>query len=284
MNLLNWLTKKAPDEATEAPNITPPNAFKPRPAPEQDEDHADEYVQPDERGAIELEEVFCLIDYRDADGHETRRRVTTRKVAKGPHAPILTAICHERRAVRHFRTDRIECFISKEGEVIEPADFFREMFAVDLGTIETDPNDQQLILARRIRDVLRPPLSVMVLCAKSDGEFHPNELDTIEAYAEAEIIALEDRFPEFADARVEALDHLNTLIKSLRPQKTSIITYAGMIANYDSERASRFMKSLEKLISADGVISPDEAAFLDDFKVAKGEYFKRMHETWSAMQ
>ncbi len=42
------------------------------------------------------------------------------KLVPGPRGMQLQAICHERKAFRCFRVDRIGAFISLDGEILEP--------------------------------------------------------------------------------------------------------------------------------------------------------------------
>ncbi|WP_366937254.1 WYL domain-containing protein [Elioraea sp.] len=60
--------------------------------------------------------------YEDAAGNETERHVTVRRIlGDNPNAPEYVAgVCHMRRALRHFRLDRIlELTDHETGEVIE---------------------------------------------------------------------------------------------------------------------------------------------------------------------
>lgn len=61
------------------------------------------------------------IEYTDAAGKETRRRITALQFKDGS----LMARCHERRALRNFRLDRITCVIDRQGVIYGTEEFFQ---------------------------------------------------------------------------------------------------------------------------------------------------------------
>ena len=262
MSVLTWLLGKTPDDTDPAPTITLPETARQVAPPAPETEDIAELEEPDEDGNIELEAVFCIIDYEDANGVQTRRRITLRKASRGPHAPILSAVCHERRALRHFRCDRIECFIEETGEVINPVDFFRETLAIDLASLAplVDEANQN---ARAIRDFLRPPLSLLVAVARSDGDFHPEELDEICQYAEKELMCKtsETRFP---NVTIDDLDSLTILIRKMRPGKSSISGYYQKTLEMADERLERFAEALQRLVMADGRLAYEEEEILEE--------------------
>jgi len=85
-----------------------------------------------------VEPVFCTIDYVDAAGNASRRRITTRSVKPAGSRSIIAAICHERKALRHFRVDRISRIVTFDGEIFDATTFVKDVLAVDAGDgIET---------------------------------------------------------------------------------------------------------------------------------------------------
>lgn len=277
---MTWLRGRAPKEDSPAPEISIPSALQERERPSDNVSEEVETLEPDENGKIELDEVFCVIDYTDAQGFASRRRITTRSIAKKTTGPVLTAVCHERRAVRHFRADRIECFITDDGEVIEPLNFFREFLSVDLNRLNPTEEDNEIIQAREIRDFLRAPLSILILCARSDDEFHPEEMDAIALYAEQEVFHLNNEIGRFDNVSIGTLNQLNKMISTMRPQESSIQGYANRICGFNYERGERFSKALEKLVMADGKVSIDEQDFLNDFAAAEEHYLENIFGDW----
>jgi len=276
MSLLFWISSRAPDLETPPEPMRLEESIKfttPEDLPE-DEDHD----VPDTTTDITLDELFCVIDYRAGTGETTRRRITLLKVSPGPSAPILSAVCHERRAFRQFRCDRISCFIEPDGEVIDCSEFFQNHLAIDLASLVPSKTDLGAPVAREIREHLRPALSILVTAATSDGEFHPEELDSICQYIEGELM-LSHRCKRFREAvTIDVLNQLTKIVSRMRPQRSSIPGYLSKILEYDSEDRARFAKALEHVVIADGVFKTDEKEFLDElanFAAAQEEQIRR---------
>lgn len=272
MEFFEWIAERARHlDANQKPAPQP----KDRPIvapPAVDVQDEEELLQPDEDGQILLDEVYITIDYRDAANNQTRRRITLIKASKGPKAPMLSAICHERKAYRHFRTDRIICFIDQDGEIFEPTSFFRETLLINLASLAPDKNNTQkgmthadpaLERARELRDKLRAPLSLLVLAAKADDEFHEEELEVICSYIEDELWDLG------TDVTIEELNQLTALVRIMRPTERTIEKHFATVDMMSSGRRARFNKALTDLIAADGVIDPMEEAFRADLLSAK---------------
>ncbi|PWE32760.1 hypothetical protein DDZ14_08415 [Maritimibacter sp. 55A14] len=275
MGIFAWLFTKAPTTETPPPPVVTPPIITAADSPDLAKVPAD---VPD---TVDLEEVYTVIDYTDANGNESRRRITLRKVARGPHAPILTAICHERKSIRHFRCDRIGCFIEPDGEVIETVDFFRDTLMVSLSDLEPAERDESITAARRLRDFLRPPLSVLITAARCDNEFHPEELDAILRYAESEADILYDEGRLGTDFNLTALDALESIVQKMHPQQMSMPGYLGVIYTYDDDRQDRFFRALAEVVNADGVVSDDEVAFLGDIEAIREDFARETLERFS---
>jgi len=267
MGVLRWLFGGVPDVDTPVPAIKPTAPRKSLPPPNPENDRDDVIEAKETVSEIDLDEVFAAIEYEDASGNITRRRITMQKLVRGSSAPMLKAICHERHAVRNFRTDRIQCFITADGEIIETEVFFRDMLGVNLSDIGPD---QALETARYLRDRLRAPLSILMAAALSDGELHPKELDVIERFAENHIMWMKQtgRLVRGWDNPVEVnvtaanLGLLKGMIANMRPQRKSLKNYLIQVFEFDTETFERFIGALEDVISADDVLHPDELAFL----------------------
>ena len=265
MSLLSWLSRRAPDLET-----PPPINRLPAPANVQKEllrCEEDELLHVDEDGTISLDEIFCAIDYVSAAGDLTRRRITLLKLSRGPYAPILSAVCHERGAFRQFRCDRIEYFIEPDGEVISCADYFRDHVLVDLDELAPTDAQRAIPVAREIRDTLRPALSILVTAAQSDGEFHPEELDAICQFIENELMvgARCERFRE--QISIDVLDQLTEIVHRMRPQRSSLPGYITRILEFAPDERARFASALEHVIIADGKVDLDEQEILDELAV-----------------
>ncbi|WP_353474805.1 hypothetical protein PVT71_14645 [Salipiger sp. H15] len=270
MALLSWLNQRTPDIYTPAP---PPPRVTQRPSiPEPQAAAPDdpEMEAIDESGELALEPIYGMIDYCDSRGQETRRRITLQKLKTGRNGHLLQAICHERKALRSFRCDRIECFITDDGEVIETAEFFREHLFIELGELAA-PNRNavrkpEVMAPRAIRDELNAALFVLVAAAKTDGEFHPEEIDAICIYIEDELNS-EPMFSRFRDAiTIELLDGLTDMVRRIRPQRRTLAEHIATISRFDEVRLARFRKALEKVVMADGKFVAPELSFVFDFE------------------
>lgn len=263
--LTDWLFDKTPSETDDAPEI-PEHLRASGHLPEVD-DGFEAITEP-----IDLEEVYTIMDYRDSTGAFTRRRVTFRKISPGPHAPLLQAICHERRAVRCFRCDRIEGFIEDTGEVISCADFFLSIMDIDLTKFQNTAGNKvatALSEARRIRDELRPPLSILVALARSDDLFAQEELNVIcdwvrDAAPEVELAAHPGETPTITELR--------PIIRRLRPTRQSLgyhLSKMGSMGLLDpGPQRDRFETALNQVLWADGKIAEGEKIMLRELGLA----------------
>jgi hypothetical protein len=69
--------------------------------------------------------ISIAIEYRDANGMLSRRRITLRRVFHASDGQsCVGCFCHERGAVRTFRFDRIVSVIDADGVVWQPREFF----------------------------------------------------------------------------------------------------------------------------------------------------------------
>lgn len=244
MSFVSWLFESTPDETADAPLRRDLHV----PATERTEHFADVTEEP-----TPLEEVFVVMEYESAEGELTRRRVTFRSIRMGEQSALLQAICHERKAVRTFRCDRIRAFIDADGEVLPPAMFFREVLAIDIEAALARVKENSR--ARRLLDHVRPEVTVLVAAALADGELHANEIAVICEYVKRETAAL----PDFG-----AADHFNIsdLVARLRPMRESLAEHLHQISKREPDRQQRFTKALKRVIAADGIETIAEMEFL----------------------
>lgn len=117
-------------------------------------------VEDDQDDAIETEVdigyaegQFFMIEYLNAAGQRSRRRITVTALGTGKGGvPILTARCHERKAMRSFRIDRIQCCIGMDGEVFEDvAAFMADTFGMSVSLASRKAEGEQKL--ERIRQL-----------------------------------------------------------------------------------------------------------------------------------
>ncbi|NKJ40802.1 TerB family tellurite resistance protein [Novosphingobium sp. SG720] len=109
-----------------------------------------------------------FMHYTDANGDTSSRRIVCRSISGNGRPETVTAYCCERKAHRTFRIDRIDELICVEtGEVLDPATHFAELWSK--GALK--------VADKTLTDFAR----VLVFMARCDGEFHPLELQEVEA-------------------------------------------------------------------------------------------------------
>ena len=208
-----------------------------------------------------LDQVNVAIDYTDASGVQTRRPITIQEISSSNSYPVITALCHMRGEVRSFRVDRIDAIITKYGEVIDPATYIRDMFSIDLmifAKADPEDSDDPLAQARRARDSLRPMLSILVLAARVDGEYHPEELDVILRYAEQELLEMERLGRLAAPITLPMLDQLTKVVRQMRPTVDTVGFMIAGVERLNGAAQKRFWKALEEVICADGKVTQGE--------------------------
>lgn len=262
-SFLQWIMARAPELTSPAPNPAP--NITPLPAPPPLEDSQEEIpsitLQDD---PVELAEIFTIIDYQDAKGQKSRRRITFRSLKPGPVAPILRAVCHERSDIRDFRCDRIECFIEPDGEVIGTARFLKDILGFELDQAQPAKPPKPPTEAGYIREILHAPLSILILAAWSDDELHHEEMECILEYSEHEIEALQKLGILPDTVSIETVTSLATLIEKMRPQKSSVRGYVDKLRMADEDTQMRFEIALNKVIAADGKVCLSEELFVSD--------------------
>ena len=208
-------------------------------------------------------DIYTAIEYCAANGELTRRRITMRRIEFNCSVPSLYAFCHERRAIRQFRTDRIKCFITADGEVIEPNNFWKSI-GVDFDAIEYTPQKRcgETSETNRTKRMLRDQIRILAALSRADGNMRDEEVKAIIEYIEIEVEW--DRI----DLSEETIAELKAYIKRLRPtaEKVSESLFRlfeepkGKKRIYAKE-LERFMRAAKNVIDADGVLHETEVEF-----------------------
>ena len=108
-----------------------------------------------------------FLSYVDEKGEPSARRFTCHAITGFEGATHVTGYCHERRAPRTFRVDRIrELACAETGEVFDAATHFELLR--ELGALRCEDK----VMAHVAR--------VMVFLARCDGEYHPLERTMLE--------------------------------------------------------------------------------------------------------
>lgn len=221
---------------------------------------------------IDLEPIFTIMEYTDVKGAESRRRITTLRIRFRSGHHVLLARCHERKAQRTFRLDRIGGFIDSDGEIIPPDQFFHDLLDVDLNrllSLEHDvaPAPRSVASAyTRLRREISPALVILSAAARVDHFLHPEEVDRIMQYTETAAMNLRRSGDLDAMPSVEDFDRLGRLILRTRPTQDELGTALTTLARWPDARLAALGRALVAVITADGVIVPSEEEFADDLR------------------
>lgn len=271
MRFLDWIFSRAPTPKDELPTdlATLPPGLR-APVPEPPDIDSSETIPADAPEDFEpLENLFCHLEYEDSAGNFTSRPVTFLQLDRRHAIPSIYAICHLRKAPRSFRVDRIRAIITADGEVFEEQAFLTDVMALDIRPHDgfkprPRPRPRQL-RSRDLRDILMAPLTVLVACGKSDGRYHPEEVDRIMIWAENEAMHLHDAGLIDNDLTIEDADALGTTIAGMRPQIRTLRRHMEAALLMDPAALARFRHALQQVIEADGILHDAEARFMADF-------------------
>lgn len=281
MRFFTWLFGQAPTEADPPPTITirvgmqtEPTIFEPdwdaliradeieNQARQRAKREAAKLAALDTPGLVltgsasDLGDAFCLLEYRDAAGADSRRRVSMRSLAESAGHIYLNAFCFERRAMRQFRLDRITAMISEDGEVFDPVDYFA-LHGVELRP-QTADETRATGDAGRALIAMRPGLAMITAVARADRHLHRGEIDAAQLYAERDLIALRREGVLTVEPSMDVLNAMNREIAFMRPMAPTLKAQALRICDWTEARLGRLRRSILETVVADGRILPSE--------------------------
>lgn len=219
----------------------------------------------------ELWGVTCMIEYRDSQGAESCRRITLREIAakNAPEGPwYLHCMCHERRALRTFRLDRIAAVIDLDGVVYAPPDFFIGELRCDIppsifgrsGTMKKAVRQERPGTPQR--RVAKAGLRVLCALSRADGVMSPEEVCIALDYVSAR--AAMDGVPMGEDDRLALTGYVRRQFPS-----QDVLWESLSDLDAESDEAKRlFMRHAVRLIEADGTWSPEEFDLVERVKEA----------------
>ncbi|MBV7408185.1 WYL domain-containing protein [Maritimibacter sp. DP1N21-5] len=230
-----------------------------------------------ERKILSLEPYYWMIEYRDSKGQVTRRHVTMRTIEEYDGNHILRAYCHERKAMRSFRTDRVICLIDQDGEIEDATSWFADILEDTDFQITTKPYSD--IAATRksavpaapsispytvLRRDLTPALDILIAAARSDDILHEGEIDRILRYAEDEACVMRDNGSLHGDLEAAMFAKLERTIRRIRPTREDVDRSLATLANWEPIRLGRLANALRQSVKADGQIDDIEAALVEE--------------------
>lgn len=193
--------------------------------------------------------AFHLI-YRDAKNSLTGRCVTLRNILHEVTDVRLTAICHLRSALRMFMASRVvEATDLATGEVHEDGlAFFREHPMLRWMTAdEAGAKSNELLTLQECRD----EIIILSFVGASDGDFDDEEQEQIVRH-----VMLRSDEP-LNEAMVRQR------VRSLVPDERAFERALNRLCAGEGDPVS-LMRSMRRVIDADGEIDPEEVAFASE--------------------
>ncbi len=189
----------------------------------------------------------CILAYCDGKKQVSERRVTCQSLLEAGAHRYLAAYCHERRARRQFRIDRIVQVIDlHSGEVCDDVPAFFDAFALD--RIQRSGLSWGLSPVQRAD--LVAGLNAMVFVGRCDREWHPLERETLERF----VTSFWLRHEIAADL---PLAEISAHADRLSPDaETFFVALARCQTN--KVLAAIIRRQLQAMIEADGVIRAEE--------------------------
>lgn len=264
MNVFRVIADQAPKPGDPAPD-TPAGISIPPLAKDLEDDSAPSIL---EGRTFDVEPIYAIMDYVDASGKETRRRVTMANLQVVEGVCYLTAMCHERHEERTFHCDRIVGFIDIDGSAVDPQTFFREYLYFDLARRSFAPPREDEIFERELLEQFRSPLTILLIAAGSDDDYAEDEFKLIERYIEREAYNLRRTEPNLRGFQGADLNKLYQRLRRMRPGYDEFEIHAPWLINLDEDRRQRFNEALLNLFRADGKLREEEVEMFEDLQLA----------------
>lgn len=227
-----------------------------------DFDAPDGFVDAEEVGFGAREGQTFMIEYTDAKGQASARRITVWSISAGSAGiPCLVARCHERKAQRNFRVDRIRAIIDLDGEVHDDVvTFLRERvgLTVSLAALAAARNSDDDRAWAEMRATARPAAILLAGVSLSDGVKHPDE---IEAAAEFCARLCERRGLAPTGTTLAAF---RRYLKGLRPDREMMLAALDHLQAEQTDEIVNVLRAARDVIEADGTLHSSEIGMLDD--------------------
>jgi len=213
-----------------------------------------EYDDPEQGGEdISLSEGQSFaIRYADSKGRISTRRITAWGTRKLPNGAIaLVAWCHERKAKRVFRVDRINAAIDYSGLVHQPAaGFLRDIFGLSMPALSDEDSGSW----RNLRASMRPHVQMMAALTRPQGVMREREIYEILPFA-ARI------WPAFMEA--ENRLRLVNLIRRSRPVPDIIEDVFEEMLRLPKDELVASLQACKRVIEGEGVPSGAQTALFN---------------------
>jgi hypothetical protein len=223
----------------------------------------------DQEATSDLEGSTFAIEYRDAAKNFSRRRVTVKHVYGSGEDRSIGCYCHERKAPRTFRYDRIVAVIDLDGVVHDPADFFANELRMPVERVweERAPKATKPVKAETDekpgvahRKVARDGLRLLIALGRADGFLHNEELEVVLQY-----IASKTERAGLA-MREQDCDALTGYLRRQHPSSDVLARCLDNLENESPADQKLFLRSAMALVNVDGIQHEAEFAMLLDLQ------------------
>lgn len=234
----------SPDLTAPCPDAAVPAADAPEPPPRPGTLLADAVAQ------------LLVIDYRDAEGQESRRRISVRRVWDDPDRAgetVVEAFCHERQAPRWFRSARIRTVTDPAtGQAFTDADWFlkRHLAAVPASALRRDHTARAIARCRA-------ELALLACLAGRNGRVAAADREPI-------LVHVAGRCSDLAYNKPRLLGYLGRLHPDADALQRAL-TWLLVLPEADLQR---LLRTAVALLEAEGAADPAEAALLAELQRA----------------
>lgn len=206
-------------------------------------------------------DLACTIKYRDAADAISVRRISVNGLARKYGQLYLSCFCHERRAPRSFRVDRIiDAWDSRTGEIIDIAAWAEEIASAAAVEVAQEaaarngsavkPTSGGRTPYGRCADGLR----VLRFLAAVDNHEHRDEMKVIEAYVR---VMCDGAAVGLPSVRVDAATQARWISRQ-NPTPATFMASARKVFADSSEHAALVLDCALRVIEADGAVSAEE--------------------------
>ncbi|WP_156122238.1 hypothetical protein [Aureimonas altamirensis] len=204
-----------------------------------------------------------MIEYRDSRGRVTSRRITVFGIKDGKgQVPLLMCRCHERKANRSFRVDRILTCIDYDGEVhgdvpLYLSEAFGMSFAVASRAEEADERNSW----PRVMACIKPHATLLAALSHSDGLMLDEELDE----ATDHCVWMADHYGFTSSQGFRS--KIRAYVKRQKPTRGSVWDACAKLREEDRIAEAEFFRAAIRVIDADGLRHPEEEILINEISI-----------------
>lgn len=194
---------------------------------------------------------LALIEYIDAEGQRSRRRITVQRIAwTGPDDGYLFSYCHERQAVRSFILSRVQSVTDMQtGEVFTtPVEYFRGIAPQESGS----PLDQ-------LFRAMDPEIVVLIYLARSDARMVADERAAITEFLLASQPGTTATAPQ-----------IDERLKRTRCEDDEFVDALISLGQRPETRRRALLDAARRVVDADGRSNPGEVKTVEHLQAALG--------------